>query len=95
MVQIQIKNLKSLFSILKQPVLQTLQITNVLYVTKVRKFGDTDKRKSVLETFNNVNLDPAIPQYYARVIGDRNLTIDKTENNLKTEIIEITQNTSE
>ena len=42
----------------------------------VRKFGDTDKRKSVLETFNNVNLDPASPQYIARVIGDRNLTID-------------------
>ena len=29
----------------------------------VRKFGDTDKRKSVLETFNNVNLDPYSPQY--------------------------------
>ena len=42
----------------------------------VRKFGDTDKRKSVLETFNNVTLDPASPNYIARVIGDRNLTID-------------------
>ena len=42
----------------------------------VRKFGDTDKRKSVLETFNNVNLDPTSPQYIAKVIGDRNVTID-------------------
>ena len=42
----------------------------------VRKFGDTDKRKSVLETFNNVNLDPASPQYIAKVIGDRNVSID-------------------
>ena len=42
----------------------------------VRKFGDTDKRKSVLETFNNVNLDPASPQYISKVIGDRNVSID-------------------
>ena len=50
----------------------------------IRKFSDTDKRKSVLETYNNVNLDPASPQYIARVIGDRNLSIDangkQTEN---------------
>ena len=42
----------------------------------IRKFADTDKRKSVLETYNNVNLDPASPQYIARVIGDRKLSID-------------------
>ena len=42
----------------------------------VRKFVDTDKRKVVLETFNNVNLDPASPNYIARVIGDMNITID-------------------
>ena len=42
----------------------------------VRKFSDTDKRKVVLETFNNVNLDPASPNYIARVIGDMNITID-------------------
>jgi hypothetical protein len=42
----------------------------------VRSFADTDKRKSVLETFNNVNLDPASPNFIARVIGDRFMTID-------------------
>ncbi len=42
----------------------------------VRAFADTDKRKSVLETFNNVNLDPASPNFIGRVIGDRYLTID-------------------
>jgi phage tail sheath protein FI len=42
----------------------------------VRAFADTDKRKSVLETFNNVNLDPASPNFIGRVIGDRFLTID-------------------
>lgn len=42
----------------------------------IRAFNDTDKRKTVLETFNNVNLDAASPNYIARVIGDRFLTID-------------------
>jgi phage tail sheath protein FI len=42
----------------------------------VRAFADTDRRKSVLETFNNVNLDPASPNFIGRVIGDRNVTID-------------------
>jgi len=50
----------------------------------VRKYSDTNKRVNVLETFNNVNLDPASPNYIKKVIGDRNLTIDangkQTEN---------------
>ena len=47
-----------------------------VFTVTVRRFDDTDKRKVVLETFNNVNLDPASPNYIARVIGDRNVTID-------------------
>jgi hypothetical protein len=46
------------------------------FSVSVRAFNDTDKRKSVLETFNNVNLDPASPNFIGRVIGDRFLTID-------------------
>jgi hypothetical protein len=50
----------------------------------IRAYSDTDKRKSVLETYNNVNLDPASPNYILKVIGDRNVTIDangkQTEN---------------
>ena len=42
----------------------------------VRGFNDTDRKKSVKETYNNVNLDPASPNYIAKVIGDRRLTID-------------------
>ena len=42
----------------------------------VRKFSDTDRRASILETFNNVNLDPASPNYIKKVIGDQNRTID-------------------
>jgi len=42
----------------------------------IRGFSDTDRKKSVKETYNNVNLDPASPNYIAKIIGDRNLTID-------------------
>ena len=42
----------------------------------IRAFDDTDKRKVVLETFNNVSLDPASPNYIKKSIGDQNLTID-------------------
>jgi hypothetical protein len=47
-----------------------------VFTVTVRRFNDTDKRKVVFETFNNVNLDPASPNYIARVIGDRSLSID-------------------
>ena len=46
------------------------------FTVTIRSFSDTDKRKVVLETFNNVNLDPSSPNFIARRIGDRYLTID-------------------
>jgi len=42
----------------------------------IRGYSDTDKRKTVLETFNNVTMDPASPNYIKKVIGDQNITID-------------------
>jgi hypothetical protein len=42
----------------------------------VRDFNDTDKRKTILEQYNNVNLDPASTNYIARVIGDTYSTIN-------------------
>jgi hypothetical protein len=45
------------------------------FTVTIRSYSDTDKRKSVLETFNNVNLDPASTNYIARRIGDRYFTI--------------------
>ena len=42
----------------------------------VRDFADTNKKKVVLETYSNVNLDPNSPNFISRVIGDRKLTID-------------------
>ena len=46
------------------------------FTVTIRSYSDTDKRKSVIETFNNVNLDAASPNYIARKIGDRYNTID-------------------
>jgi len=46
------------------------------FTVVVRAFGDTNKKKNVLETWSNVNLDPNSPNYISRVIGDRKLSID-------------------
>jgi hypothetical protein len=42
----------------------------------IRAYSDTDRKKSILETYNNLNLDPASPNYILKVIGDQNLEID-------------------
>ena len=46
------------------------------FTVVVRAFSDTNKKKNVLETWSNVNLDPNSPNYISRVIGDRKLSID-------------------
>jgi phage tail sheath protein FI len=48
------------------------------FTVVVRAFSDTDKKKTVLETFANVNLDPNSPNYISRVIGDRKRSIDSS-----------------
>jgi hypothetical protein len=46
------------------------------FTLTVRAFNDTDKKKNILETFSNVNLDPNSPNFISRVIGDRKREID-------------------
>jgi phage tail sheath protein FI len=46
------------------------------FTLQVRKYNDTDKRKYVLETYSNLNLNPSSPNYIARAIGDRYITTD-------------------
>jgi hypothetical protein len=48
------------------------------FTVVVRDFNDTNKKKVVLETYSNVNLDPNSPNYISRVIGDRKRTINAT-----------------
>jgi len=41
------------------------------FTLTVRKYSDTDKKPVILETFQNLNLDPDSSNYIARRIGDR------------------------
>lgn len=42
----------------------------------VRGFADNDKNQNVIESYDNVTLDPNSPRYLPRVVGDRFTTID-------------------
>ena len=46
----------------------------------IRRGDDTIKRKQILETFNNVSLDPNSNNYIAKVIGDQVQSIATDEN---------------
>ena len=48
------------------------------FTLQVRKYSDTDKRKYVLETYSNLNLNPTSTNYIARAIGDRYITTDSS-----------------
>jgi hypothetical protein len=45
------------------------------FTVTVRAFDDTNKKRNVLESYANVNLDPNSPNFISRVIGDRKLLI--------------------
>ena len=49
------------------------------FTVLIRRGDDTIKRKQILETWNNVNLDPNSNNYIAKVIGDSYTTIAGTE----------------
>jgi len=46
------------------------------FTVVVRDGADTNKKKVVLESYSNVNLDPNSPNYISRVIGDRKREIN-------------------
>jgi hypothetical protein len=48
------------------------------FTVTVRAFSDTDRRPIFKESFAGVNLNPASPNYIAKVIGDLNVTIDSS-----------------
>ena len=49
------------------------------FTVSVRIGTDTDEDPTVLESFNDVNLDPSNKNYIARVIGDRKAAFDLTQ----------------
>ena len=46
------------------------------FTVLVKEYSDTNKKPNTLQAFNNVNLDPASPNYIKKRIGDRNISID-------------------
>ena len=48
----------------------------------VRQGNDRDNKKMILESYNNVNLDPFSPRYIAKVIGDQKLAYNSSTNQL-------------
>ena len=51
-----------------------------LFTVVIRQYNDTDQRPVVLESYSNCSLDPDSPNYVARKIGDRYLTINADNN---------------
>jgi hypothetical protein len=49
---------------------------------EVRDFADTDRSKSVVETYPNLSLDPTDSNYILRVIGDRLIKFDVSRNKM-------------
>jgi len=54
------------------------------FSVEVRDVKDNDNAPIVLERFSSVNLNPASPNYIARVIGDQHLVWDDTERRYRT-----------
>jgi phage tail sheath protein FI len=50
-------------------------ISSGVFSVIIRRGNDTNKNKSILETFANVSLDPKSPNYVARIIGDQTQTL--------------------
>ena len=48
----------------------------------IRRGDDTTKRKQILETFNNINLDPNSPNFIGKAVGDQFFSL-ATDENLK------------
>jgi hypothetical protein len=49
----------------------------------IRKGNDSDLSPSILETWNNVNLDPNSPRFISKVIGDQILGYNSTSNQIE------------
>lgn len=48
------------------------------FTLTLRAYDDTDKRKTILETYSGLDLDPTSPNFIARRIGDRQTTVDSS-----------------
>ena len=49
----------------------------------IRQGDDNDDQQQVLETFNNINLDPFSERYISKVVGDQNLVYNSSTNQME------------
>jgi len=49
--------------------------TKGTFTLTIRRGNDTNRRKVILEQFNNVTLDPNTPNFIGRVVGDQSYTL--------------------
>jgi phage tail sheath protein FI len=72
-------------SIINQTLPTSSSIGNVYgtFTVLVRDYNDTDQRPVVLESFNNLDLDPNSANFIARRIGDRYNQINAVDNSVK------------
>ena len=59
--------------------ISTINRSKGTFTLLVRQGNDTNKRKQILETWNNLSLDPGENNYVSKVIGDSYWTIAGTE----------------
>ena len=52
----------------------------------VRQGNDTTNSKTILEAWNNVNLDPNSSRFISKVIGDQNLSYDSVSNQINSAV---------
>ena len=49
------------------------------FTLSIRNANDDDRRPEILESYDNINLNPNDPSYIARAIGDRRVSYDLTQ----------------
>jgi len=72
-------------SVINQTLPSTTAAGNVYgtFTLLVRDFADTDQRPLVLESYNNLDLDPNSANFIARRIGDRYNQVNAIDNSIK------------
>ena len=53
----------------------TVNTAKGTFTLTLRRGDDTSRRKTILEQFNNLTLDPNSPNYITKVIGDQVYTV--------------------
>ena len=62
----------------------TANTSSGTFSLSIRRGNDITNKKIILETFNNLSLDPNSPRFITKVIGDQKLSYDSVNNQIST-----------